>query len=340
MRFKLLIATFLVVNLTNCAFKKDAAPNPLQNKSHGAEATTKEQLLFEAVKGSSYEKVHELIADFKTEQIQKLEADGLTLLEVALQRGNAPITNLLLKNGASAFVKGQASGVKPYQQIKDLPADVATAVGHAIQEPFFAEVISTNSAQQSWSKLQSWGMNCTDLLNIHSYFGIFMGVSSPKVETIAINYCEGLLDLQYHNNWVMSELVSQIRFKPLYTGFIFYLSKIRDLNTSRLELKTNDGKFIMTPYSLLSLALHLPSLQESHERIKILLNALTPDKHGIVFHPTNQPLLIRSYYPEMATEAEIEDLGTKLLMATSPLALPNFPNCLQHCHAIDSLDIH
>lgn len=309
-----------------CSFKKDQPV--LQTKET-------QRSLFDAIKESSYEEIENSINSLGPGQINVLEKDGKTLLEAALERGNFNIVKLLLSEGASPLRKGSSSDVKPYEMIPSYPHDVGYQVGKWVTDFYIKVVLESTSTTAAWNHFQASGGNCTDLLNIHSFFGFTMGLSSPTVQTIAENQCVNQLDLKQYDNWLLGELVLQTRDNRPYNSFISYLLKLKSVEHVEFKLKTNEGTLIIKPRDFVHLAILNPSLSNNHDSLKKLWDVLPKTNSFISFNAASEvPFLNKYYSMDGISNDEAADLNAKIMFATSSFGPMSFTHCLTFCHKV------
>lgn len=328
---KLLSVSLVAILTFGCAFKEDT-PQILKKNSSAT--------IFEIVKKSPLEEVEQNISQLSIEQVNTLEENGTTLLEVAADRGHAEIVQLLIDKGASPLRKGSKSDVKPYQKTALYPSEVGSIIGNWTSQFFAKYVLAGATMSSAWQDFESQGGSCTDLLNIHSFFGVFMTYSSPIVQSIAETTCKGKIDLKNFDSWLFAELTLQIRPSNSYKAYINYLLSLKSVEHVEFNLKTNEGMLTINSTDLVRLALLNPVVKNNHEELSRLLDVLPKTRSNIRLSPKADRILLDSYYSvENLTPEDASKLNDKIMFAINFRGLPNFTTCLQSCHELTGEEI-
>ncbi|WP_413568781.1 hypothetical protein ACLWBD_14895 [Bdellovibrio sp. HCB117] len=109
---KVIITSSIIAVLMGCSFsKKDAKFQP--------ESSTKEKAaiagLQSAIKLLNEQELTAFLNNTESSKLNMPFSNGQTSVEVAIQRGNVSILNLLLSHGASPLVANSVTGFSPYQ---------------------------------------------------------------------------------------------------------------------------------------------------------------------------------------------------------------------------------
>ncbi|WP_374027589.1 hypothetical protein ACES2J_15575 [Bdellovibrio bacteriovorus] len=330
---KLLITAILFSLVTGCAFQKDkdVKDNGITTKSVAPPSSA--QKAFAAVKTSPFEEVESLLTSEPIAEIAILEQDGQTLLEVALLRGNPQIVELLLSKGASPFIKGSQTHKKPHQLIQQYSEQAGSLIGQRVMKEY-QNLASYGTLEEAWTHFQKIGLNCTDLMNIHSFMSLFMNTFNDTVLGITQAYCKDQLDMQYYKNWLMGEIISLSRNAYGKDSYFKFLLSLKSAENMELDLPVDGGKLVGTPHAFLQLALLTKGLSDQHTQLTKAAELLNQKRPFLTFKPAeNAPLISSTFITlDRLTEKEVEDLTNKYLMATGLAGTMKRPNCLMGCH--------
>lgn len=326
----LLISSLLVCFGVGCAFQKDQAEEKyvtttsIESPAHS---------IFKAVKYASFEEVQSLIESRPMPDLATIEENGQTLLEVALQRGNHPIVSLLIAKGASAFIKGSSFHKKPYLLVRDYSPDSGGAIG-AWAMLQYQNLSTYGTLEKAWIHFQKINLNCSDLLNVHSFMSIFSNTFNDTVLGLAETYCQDKLDNQNFKIWLLGEIISLSRHANGNLNYLKYLLSRKKIENMEIELPVAGGKLIGTPFAFIKLALLSKDLAPQHAQLTQAAEMLPKTRSFITFRANEDtPLISRTFFDlNHMTEQEAEDLKNKYVMATGMMGVKNMPLCLMGCH--------
>lgn len=325
----LLTSILLVCFAIGCAFKKDPTEEKIGTNKPTASPT---QLVFNAVKSASFEEVKSLIDSNLIAEVATAEEDGQTLLEAALVRGNPRIVGFLLARGASAYIKGSGSHKKPYQLIRDYSQESGVAIGAWTMRQY--QNLSTyGTLESAWTHFQKINLECSDLLQVHSFISVFSNLYSNTVLGLAESYCQDSLNNQNFKDWMLGEIISLSRHPNGNLDYLKFLLSRKNINNLQVELQVPGGKLIGTPLAFIKLALLSKDLAPQHTQLLKAAELLSQTRDYIAFKGSENLLPdSRLFFKERLTEQESEELINKYIMGTGLMGLRNNPLCLTGCH--------
>lgn len=104
----------LMTVLMGCSFSKDSSDNKSVNNVavlSNPESRFQEEIRFASSEGLSAE-----LKKMSANELNQQFPDGTTPLEVAIERGNISVINLLIKSGASPFIVNKKTNLSPFDE--------------------------------------------------------------------------------------------------------------------------------------------------------------------------------------------------------------------------------
>lgn len=339
---KYIVLSLLTITIfsAGCSFKKENNPATLPASVVVEKDMTPTIDLFRAIYDGSPQQVAKALEKIDTNTLSTLSLDKVSLFDAAASRGNASILTILLEKGLSPFSTNTQDHIKPYQKISNSYSNIGGDLGAWIFSRYL-KILSQDDPELIKKDFQQWQMDCTDLLNLHSWFSQYgkeASTHSIRVKNM-FKYlsCKIQPNEQLLANWTKGEVITLLNNPERELFYLDFLESLGSFQNIIFSFETHLGKMSLKPATLIKIMATLPSYQGTpidSSRLKKIASFFEEDLEGVV--KLNNGVKIENL--SVTSPTELIKIHELMDTALNRVYLEKSENCYFMCNSALVLD--